>query len=132
MKIFFNKLYCNYYHFQERVGNRDVAPITSALLIAFILMLYYFSLSFFVMFLLLPKAGISVDMSLFKAVSFSVGILLVVGILFFYLYKKKYKKILLNCDNTPNKVMAILFPLIAFILFNVSWILKMLQNQGKF
>jgi hypothetical protein len=39
----------------------------------------------------------------------------------------------LKRNNLTNKgsLGAILFPLIAFVIFNLGWILKMLQNLGK-
>lgn len=132
MKDFFNKLYSGYYRFQERVGNRDVAHITSGTLIAFILILYYFAFSTFVIYFLLPIMSIQIDMEVFKIVSYIISILMTGGVNFFYLYKKRYKIILSEYRNKKTKMITILFPAIAFILFNAIWIFKMLQNQGRF
>ena len=47
-------------------------------------------------------------------------------------HKAKYKEILKrNYAKNKSPLIAILFPLIAFILFNLGFILKILQNQGK-
>ena len=48
--------------------------------------------------------------------------------------KGKYKEILKRNEGYRGKkrIGAILFPLIAFLLFNLGWILNMLQNQGRF
>lgn len=131
MTRFFDKLYYRYYRFQERVGNRDVAPFTSSLLIAFILMMYYFAL-FFLLIYFFPKEKLEINMDIFKIVSVVLVTLLIIGFPVMYLYKKRYKHVLnkYNNENT-NGLTAIFFPLIAFLLFNAGWILKMLQNQGN-
>ena len=132
MLRFFDKLYCSYYKFQIRIGNRDVAPVTSALIIAFVVTLYYFSFFFFVI-VAFPKGRFSINMRCFKMVSMGFLIVSIAGFSFGFLYKKRYKDIIAKYveNNKSNRIAAILFPLIAFVLFNIGWILKMLQNQGK-
>lgn len=131
MLHFFDKLYYSYYRFQERVGNSDVAPIMSAFIIAFILMLYYFSLFFFAI-LVFPKEQLNIDMNFFTLFSIGLAIVIIFGFSFVYLYKKRYKEVLIKYRQSRiNRLVVILFPLIAFVLFNMGWILKMLQNQGK-
>ena len=131
MLHFFDKLYYTYYRFQERVGNSDVAPIMSAFIIAFIVMLYYFSIFFFAI-LIFPKEQFSIDMNFFTLFSIGLVIVTIFGFSFIYLYKKRYKEVLKKYRKSGiNRLAAILFPLIAFVLFNMGWILKMLQNQGK-
>src|SRR5690554_1910941 len=63
---FLEYLYFKYYSFQVRVGNRDVAPFSSMLIIAFTFMLYYFSI-FFLGILFIPQGVL--NMNIFKYVS---------------------------------------------------------------
>lgn len=131
MIVFFDKLFFRYHRFQEMVGNKDVAPFAASLIISFTLMLYYFSF-FFLIILIFPKENLEIDMSVFKIVSLMLGAVLVLGFLFLYLYNRRYKKVLRSYNNkNTSKLMAILFPTLAFILFNAGWILKMLKNQGS-
>ena len=44
---FLEYLYCKYYRFQVRVGNADIAPFSSMMLIVFTLMVYYYGALFF-------------------------------------------------------------------------------------
>ncbi len=127
---FLEYLYCKYYNFQVRMGNADVAPFSSMLIIAFIFMLYYFSL-FFLAIIFIPKGLI--NMQYFKYFSILLFFYSIVHFYFLLVHKGKYKKVLKRCDaKNKGSIGAILFPLIAFVLFNVGWILKMFQNQGKF
>lgn len=112
-----------------KIGNADVAYFSPVLIISFTIMLYYFSV-FFLVILFIPK-GI-LNMQYFKYISFFLFISTVIRLYFLILYKEKYKEILKR-DKTLKKdnLKAILFPSIGFILFNLGWILKMLQNQGR-
>lgn len=124
-------LYFEYYSFQERVGNRDIAPFVSMLIIAFTLMLYYFSI-FFLGILFIPQG---LDMEIFKYVSVILFLFLIALLYFLFVYKNKYKVILKKYrqELTGRKRLgAIMFPLVAFLLFNLGWILKLMQNQGRF
>lgn len=126
---FLELLYSSYYKFQIRVGNRDVAPFTSMLIMAFTLMLYYFAI-FFLAILFLPDE--TLDMTTFKYFSIFLFFFLIIIFYFILVYKGKYKLILKRNEyNSRNRMISILFPLIAFLLFNLGWILKMLQNQGR-
>lgn len=111
------------------MGNADVAPFSSMLIIAFTLMLYYIDF-FIILSVLFPKT--SPDLSW----KFNLILLLFFIAIHYVLlvHKGKYKKILKEQEkNEPNKGkwFAILFPLSAFVLFNLGFILKILQNQGK-
>lgn len=124
-------LYCKYYAFQVRIGHRDIAPFSAALIIAFIIELYYFGL-FFISIVLFTKEQLPINGLYFQV--FSIMLLFSLIILFYFLlvHKGKYKEVLKRNDRTNKSSLgAILFPLIAFVLFNAGWILKMLQNQGK-
>jgi hypothetical protein len=129
--IFF--LYYKYYNFQVRIGNRDVAPFSAMFIIAFTIMLYYFSL-FFLSITFIPKEHFVINASFFK---FFTGVFfssLIVWLYFLLLYKGKYKKILKSFEKdygNKQSFVAILFPLIGFLLLNFGWIMKMLQNQGR-
>lgn len=122
-------LYCKYYVFQVRFGNKDIAPFSSMLIIAFTIMLYYFS-AFFLFILFVPK-GI-VDTQLFIYISLNLMFIVVIILYFLLVHKAKYKEILKEYEKKKGAFLAVIFPLFAFLIFNVSWILKMLQNQGRF
>lgn len=125
-------LYYQYYRFQVRMGNTDIAPFSSMLIIAFTFMLYYFSI-FFWFILFLPNWFL--DMRLFKYMSIFLFFLLIILLYLLLVNKGKYKNIIKKNEERYERkrsLGAILFPLIAFILFNLGWILKMMQNQGKF
>lgn len=126
---FLEYLYSKYYSFQVRVGNADVAPFSAMLIIAFTFMLYYFSLFFFLI-LFIPMGFI--DSQYFMFISFFCLLYSIVQLYFLLVHKKKYKEVLKRNDSGKKSSLgAILFPLFAFILINVGWILKMLQNQGR-
>jgi hypothetical protein len=124
-------LYFKYYNFQVKVGNKDVAPISSMLIIAFSLMLYYFSTIFLSM-LFIPKGVL--NMKPLTYVSVVLFFSLIIWLYLLLVSKGKYKEILKRNEGYRGKkrIGAILFPLIAFLLFNLGWILNMLQNQGRF
>lgn len=124
---FLEYLYCKYYNFQVRMGNADVAPFSSMLIIAFVCMLYYFDFFIFLS-VILPKSSPNLLWEL------NATILLSIIALFYFLlvYKGKYKEVLKRSDVVKkSSLWAILFPLIAFILLNVGFILKILQNRGE-
>lgn len=125
---FLEYLYCKYYYFQVRVGNADIAPFTSMIMIIFAIMLYYYSIPLFLA-LFVPNK--SLDLQYFVYFFFILLTYLSIHLYFLLLYKGKYKKILKNNIKKSSNLGAIIFPLIGFLLFNLSWILKMLQNTGK-
>ena len=113
------------------MGNQDVAPFSSMLIVAFSFMLYYFSIIFLSL-LFLPKGALNL-----KPLTYVSVVLFITLIIWFYLLlvnKGKYKEILKRNEKYKGKkrLGAVLFPLIAFLLFNLGWILIMLQNQGRF
>lgn len=129
---FFEYLYCKYYSFQVRVGNQDVASFSSMLIIVFTLMLYYFSI-FFLGILFVPKGVL--NMEVFKYISILLFFFLLIWFYILLVHKRKYKGIFKKYEKElkgKKRLGAILFPLIAFLLFNLGWVLKMLQNQGRF
>lgn len=128
---FLEYLYFKYYSFQVRMGNRDVAPFSSMLIIAFSFMLYYFSIIFLSL-LFLPKGAL--NLKPFTYVSIVLFFTLIIWLYQLLVRKGKYKEILKRNERYKGikRLGAVLFPLIAFLLFNLGWILKMLQNQGRF
>jgi hypothetical protein len=111
------------------MGNTDVAPFSAMLIISFTFMLYYFSI-FFLLILFIPKGVL--DMQYFKYITIFLFFYSIAHLYFLLVHKRKYKEVLKRSDAAGKSGLgAILFPLIAFILFNAGWILKMLQNQGK-
>lgn len=128
IKTFFEYLFYKYYWFQIRIGNASVAPFFSTLMIAFVTFLYI-SITFMIfIFFIIPNTHINIK----PKGSFIVIIILFLIFYFLFLYKMKYKYILKKEElNNENNFWAIFLPLFAFILINVCWILKMLQNSGK-
>jgi len=89
-------------------------------------MLYYFSI-LFLLNVLIPKEVF--DIQYFKYLSFFLFFYIIIHGYFLMVHKEKYKRILKRSDSeNKSSLGAILFPLIAFILFNVGWILKMLSQ----
>ncbi|HMT78656.1 MAG TPA: hypothetical protein PKA44_13140 [Saprospiraceae bacterium] len=126
-------LYYKYYNSQVKLGNRDVAPFSAMLIIVFTIMLYYFSF-FFLTITFIPKEYLGLNTWFFKAFTIVLFFSLIVGFYFLLLHKGKYKQIIKSKEKEyggKRNFIAILFPLIGFLLFNLGWILKMLQNQGK-
>lgn len=126
-------LYYRYYNSQVRIGNRDVAPFSAMLIIAFTIMLYYFSF-FFLTITFIPKDYLVLNTSFF--ITFSVVLFFSLIVIFYFLLirKGKYKQIIKSKEREyggKRSFTPILFPIIGFLLFNLGWILKMLQNQGK-
>lgn len=127
---FIKFLYYKYYKFQVRVGNADIAPFSAVLIIAFTLMLYYFDF-LFLFIIIYPKFHFN------NGIIESLSILALLIICFYFLlyHKGKYKRIIKSMEKeygSKKSFLHILFVLIAFILYNLGWIFKMLQNQGKF
>jgi hypothetical protein len=123
-------LYYRYYNSQVKMGNRDVAPFSAMLIIAFTIMLYYFSF-FFLTIIFIPRGYLVLNTSFFKIFSVVLFFSLIAGLYFLLIHKGKYKQILKSQEyGRKRSFVSILFPLIGFILFNLGWILKMLQNQG--
>jgi len=127
---FLEYLYYKYYRFQVWVGNADVAVFTAALMITFISVLYYFAI-FFMKIIFIPNILLIPD-SLFILFSIIIliGFLVILYMKFFY--KNRYKKVIEdNRLKESSNLLAILFPLLAFILLVSGMFVKMLQNQGK-
>jgi len=122
-------LYYRYYKFQVKVGNSDIAPFSAMLIIAASIMLYYFDF-FFVFSIVFPE--IAPKMSIYITIAFFVSIMLCLYLLL--INRDKYKRIIKQQEEhlvRKDGIVALLFPLIGFVLFIGSMYLKVLQNQGK-
>ena len=122
-------LYYRYYKFQIKVGNSDIAPFSAMLIIAASIMLYYFDF-FFVFSIVFPE--IAPKMSIYITIAFFVSIMLCLYLLL--INRDKYKRIIKQQEEhlvRKDGIVALLFPLIGFVLFIGSMYLKVLQNQGK-
>lgn len=129
---FIGYLYYKYYIFQVKTGNSDVAPFSAMLIIAFTIMLYYFSL-FFLIITVVPKDLLGLNTDYFLVFSIALLLFLIIGLYFLFLHNEKYKGIIKSYEtgnDNRSSFAAIIFPLLAFVLFSLSMILKMLQNQG--
>ncbi|UQB67783.1 hypothetical protein [Epilithonimonas zeae] len=128
IRNFFYYLFYKYYLFQVRIGNADVASFFSTLIITFISFLYVAIIFMIIVFFIIPQSNINVNPK------FGIVILIIFFIPFYFLFlfKSKYKEIIkIQQSNHKNNIWPILLPMLAFILINVCWILKMFQNQGK-
>lgn len=127
---FLEYLYYKFYRFQVWMGNDDIAVFTAALMIAFISVLYYFAV-FFMKIIFIPDIFLIPDsLFMFFSIIILIGFLVILYMKFFY--KNRYKKVIEdNRLKESNNLLAILFPLIAFILLVSGMFIKMLQNQGK-
>ena len=129
MMNFLELLYYRYYKFQVKVGNSDIAPFSAMLIIAASIMLYYFDF-FFVFSIVFPE--IAPKMSIYITIAFFVSIMLCLYLLL--INRDKYKRIIKQQEEhlvRKDGIVALLFPLIGFVLFIGSMFLKVFQNQGK-
>lgn len=121
------KLFYYYYWHQVRIGNKDVAPFFAILSIVFALILYYFS----AVILVAPYFPNGIDIREFILKS---GIVIFVTLLiifyFVFIHNKKYKKIIEN-TQVKGRLIAVIFPLIAFVLLNIGWVLIVIHNRGS-
>jgi len=126
-------LFYNYYRFQIYVGNRDIAPFMSILLIVFIFIIYMGGLNFLFT-ILFPKGMPFLNFKMIWYFTCFLSLFFFIFLYFKFLYREKYKIIFKEIEDnksSKNKAFAIIFPVIGFVVFNLGWILKMLQNQGK-
>lgn len=127
MKNFFDYIFHKYYWFQVKVGNADRAVFLSVLLMSFISFLYTSCLFLFASFFFK-------DYKMIIHPWYGVILLIVFFIIFYRLYScgSKFDKIINNKDfSKKNNLLVIIITVFAFLLINVIWIFKMLQNQGK-
>lgn len=128
MKDFLDYLFYKYYHFQVRVGNRDVAPFFSILMITFTLFLYIAIVFMLNVFFIFPNSTINIH----PIAGVVIGVKLLVIFYFLFLFKSKYKNIIKKEElYHKSSLWAIFLPFFSFVMIIVCLILKMLQNQGR-
>ncbi len=123
-------LFFKYYNWAVKVGDGDIPSITSVFCIAFGIMLYVIDITMVMLFFIQPN----ISFKLSKYFFIIVGAIVFVVLYIMLVIKGKDKKIMEKHKEewTGKKHLgAILFPIIAFVWFNVNWIIKMLMNQGK-
>ena|SRR6056297_1099854 len=127
----FNGLFYQYFKWQVKVGNKDVAPFFSYLNVY--LFSFIWLVAFFLWSLLFIESGALLDYYINSCTYYSIIIFTGVVYYFMFLHKKKYLDIM-NKGHIYGKynmrVLAIIFPILGFILLNLGWILKMFQNRG--
>jgi len=123
-------LFFKYYNWAIKVGDGDIPTSTSIFCIAFGVLLYVIDITMVVLFFIIPNTS-------FKLPKYS--FVIAGGIIYVALY------MLLAAKGNDNRILeahkeewtgkkhlgAILFPIIAFVWFNVNWIIKMLMNEGR-
>ncbi|MBI1286301.1 MAG: hypothetical protein GC178_01870 [Flavobacteriales bacterium] len=125
-------LYCKYYHFQGNIGNAIVAPFGAIMFIGLTCYVYCISILLFLT-ILFPKNNLIANSRFIAWFSIGPSFVLIAVLYFLLIRKGKYKEVLKRGNaKYKSSFGAILFALAAFILFNAGWILKMLQNQGRF
>ena len=123
-------LFFKYYNWAVKVGDGDIPSITSVFCIAFGIMLYVIDITMVMLFFIQPN----ISFKLSKYFFIIVGAIVFVVLYIMLVIKGKDEKIMEKHKEewTGKKHLgAILFPIIAFVWFNVNWIIKMLMNQGK-
>jgi len=127
----FNGLFYQYFKWQVKVGNKDVAPFFSYLNVY--LFSFIWLVAFFLWSLLFIESGALLDYYINSCTYYSIIIFTGVVYYFMFLHKKKYLEIM-NKGHIYGKrnmrLFAIAFPILGFILLNLGWILKMFQNRG--
>jgi len=127
----FNGLFYQYFKWQVKVGNKDVAPFFSYLNVY--LFSFIWLVAFFLWSLLFIESSALLDYYINSCTYYSIIIFTGVVYYFMFLHKKKYLDIM-NKGHIYGKynmrVLAIIFPILGFILLNLGWILKMFQNRG--
>ncbi len=132
MKNFFYLLYYKIFKLQERVGNSDIAPISSSLMIGFILNLY------FVGSLFLLSVLFDLRIKFFENKLFNIILMLVILFItsIFFLNNSKYKIIIEHFDKITSyqskkaNLLSISFAVVGFVLYIIGICLKILQNKG--
>lgn len=121
-------LFYNYYKLQLYFGEtKDSAAVRAVMMMAFFISILVYSI-LFILFVIVLNANINDDV--YNPIY---GLILIFIINWYlFLYKGKYKNVIKSFDDRKKrKWVAILLPVLSFLLFNIGWIIKMLQNQGR-
>jgi hypothetical protein len=120
-----NYLFYKYYWFQVRVGNKDSAVFNTILMITLIISLYISA--GFMVFVFFIITNVKIKKQPFYGI-------IIGGVIFFLLmyifsYKQKYKRIIMDKKyKDKSNFIAIILPILVFLLFNGLWIFKISQN----
>lgn len=120
-------LFYNYYRLQLYFGEtKDSAAVRSVMMMTFFISILVYSI-LFILFVIVLNTNIN---DVYHPIY---GLILLFMINWYlFLHKGKYKNIIKSFDNRKErKWVAILLPVLSFLLFNIGWIVKMLQNQGR-
>lgn len=127
---FLEYLFFKYYYFQVKVGNEDIAPISSILFISFIIEFVYADILCFC-FYYIPYFK---NLSMPSVISFILVYIFCFLILFYLIiYKNKYKAILIDHEaewKGSKNLGAILFAVIPFIVFFIEMFFKIKINRS--
>ena len=116
-----NYLFYKYYWFQVRVGNKDNAVFNTILMITLIISLCISA--GFMVFVFFIITNMKIKIKPFYGI-------IIGGVIFFLLmyifsYKQKYKRIIMDKKyKDKSNFIAIILPILVFLLFNGLWIFK--------
>ena len=126
---FLEYLFFKYYNWAIKVGDGDMPSTSSLFCVSFNLLLYAIDIGMVLYFFILPK---SAPLSPYTFII--IGVIIFFALYLLLVAKGKDKRIMEEHKDewTGKKNLgAILFPIIAFVWFNINCIVKMLMNQGK-
>lgn len=126
---FLEYLFFKYYNWAIKVGDGDMPSITSIFCVSFSILLYVIDITMVLYFFILP-----VSTSLNKYLFIIIGSIVFIVLYVLLVYRDKDRKIMETHKEewTGKKNLgAILFPIIALVLFTINCIVKMLMNQGR-
>lgn len=127
---FLEYLFFKYYNWAIKVGDGDIPAFTSVMCISFSIMLYYIDIVMTYYFFISPESSFS---RLYKYIFPLVGLLSCVLLYFLLVVKGRDKQIMEkhNEEWTGKKhLVAVLFPIIAYIWFAVALFIKASINSG--
>ena len=127
---FLEYLFFKYYNWQVKVGNDYMPTFMAVLFITFCSFLYFLNIVMSLQYFFFVNNS-TTTLSKWYFIAF---VLVFLTIEFFlFVYKGRSKKIMeAHKEEWTGKkhLGAILFPVIAFVWFNVNWVVKMLMNRG--
>ncbi len=126
---FLEYLFFKYYNWQVKIGNGYMPVFMAVLFITFCSFLYFLNIVMSLHYFFFDNSTTTLSKWYFIAF---VLVFLVIEF-FLFVYKGRSKKIMeAHKEEWTGKkhLGAILFPVIAFVWFNVNWVVKMLMNRG--
>lgn len=115
MRIY-NLLFYKTYQLSVRSRNFDDIPVLGGLL--FVLPCLMFNI--FTLFIFLEGIGILDRFIFVKQLKYPFSFSLILGLLWFYSYKGRYKKIINRFENNPSNIIKSLHPLIIIAMYYIS------------